>query len=131
MGLWGAWLWWRRRLDASALFQRAATLMAPAGFVAVLAGWIAAEAGRQPWVVQGVLRTSQAVSPLAGGQVGSSLLAFMIIYGIVFSAGVLYILRTVSRGPGGGEQPPERGRQAAGNPLAGVGDASATKGGTP
>jgi cytochrome d ubiquinol oxidase subunit I len=120
MGLWGAWLWWRGGLERSRLYQMAAFAMAPAGFIAVLAGWISAEVGRQPWVVYGVLRTADAVSPVSGGQVASSLLVFMIAYAIVFSAGSLYILRLVTRGPGGGEKPMQRGHQAGRNPLAGV-----------
>ena len=120
MGFWGAWLWWRGRLEKSRLFQMAAFAMAPAGFVAVLAGWISAEVGRQPWVVYGVLRTADAVSPVSGGQVASSLLVFMIVYAIVFTAGTLYILRLAARGPGSGETPMERGHQAMRNPLAGV-----------
>jgi cytochrome d ubiquinol oxidase subunit I len=122
MGLWGAWLWWRRRLEKSRLYQMAAFAMAPAGFIAVLAGWISAEVGRQPWAVYGVLRTADAVSPVAGGQVASSLLVFMIVYAIVFTVGTLYILRLVTRGPGSGETPMERGQQAMRNPLAGVAD---------
>jgi cytochrome d ubiquinol oxidase subunit I len=126
MGLWGAWLWWRGRLEKSRFYQMAAFAMAPAGFIAVLAGWISAEVGRQPWAVYGVLRTADAVSPVSSGQVASSLLVFMIAYAIVFSAGSLYILRLVARGPGGGEKPMERGHQAGRNPLAGVEDESGT-----
>jgi cytochrome d ubiquinol oxidase subunit I len=126
MGLWGAWLWWRGRLEKSRLYQMAAFAMAPAGFIAVLAGWISAEVGRQPWTVYGVLRTADSVSPVSSGQVTSSLLVFMIVYAIVFSAGSLYILRLVTRGPGGGEKPMERGHQAGRNPLAGVEDESGT-----
>jgi cytochrome d ubiquinol oxidase subunit I len=120
LGVWGAWLWWRGRLEKSGLFHRMTVAMAPAGFIAVLAGWISAEVGRQPWVVYGVLRTADAVSPVSGGQVASSLLVFMTVYAIVFSVGTLYILRLVTRGPGSGEKPMERGHQAASNPLAGV-----------
>jgi cytochrome d ubiquinol oxidase subunit I len=120
LGLWGAWLWWRGTLDGSSLFQRFAVLMGPSGFVAVLAGWVAAEVGRQPWVVYGALRTAEAVSPVAAGQVGASLLVFMIVYAIVFTAGALYILRLMARGPGSGEVPPERGKRAPGSLLATV-----------
>jgi cytochrome d ubiquinol oxidase subunit I len=131
MGLWGAFLWWRRGLEKSRLYQVAAFAMAPAGFIAVLAGWISAEVGRQPWIVYGVLRTADAVSPVSGGQVGSSLLVFVIAYAIVFSAGSLYILRLIARGPGSGERPMQRGREAMGNPLAGVEDDAGTGRGMP
>ena len=124
IGLWGAWLWLRRGLEKSRLFQLATLPMALSGFVAVLAGWISAEVGRQPFVVYGVLRTAEAVSPVADGQVAASLLVFMIVYAIVFTAGTLYILRLIAKGPGSGEQPPERGQRAPGSLLASVtGDA--------
>jgi len=100
--------------------------MALSGFVAVLAGWISAEVGRQPYVVYGVLRTAEAVSPVADGQVAASLLVFMIVYAIVFTAGTLYILRLIAKGPGSGEQPPERGQRAPGSLLASVTGATET-----
>jgi len=65
-----------------------------------------------------VLRTADAVSPVDTGQVGASLLVFMIVYAIVFTAGSLYILRLVAKGPGSGELPPERGDRAPGSLLA-------------
>lgn len=99
MGAAGAVLWATKRLDASKWFQRAAVAMGASGFVAVLAGWIAAEVGRQPYVVYGVMRTADAVSPVGAGGVAASLLAYMIVYAIVFSAGALYILRLMKRGP--------------------------------
>jgi cytochrome d ubiquinol oxidase subunit I len=120
IGLWGAWLWLRRGLEKSRLFQLATVPMALSGFVAVLAGWISAEVGRQPYVVYGLLRTVDAVSPVAGGQVAASLLVFMIVYAIVFTAGSLYILRLIAKGPGSGELPPERGHRAPGSLLASV-----------
>jgi cytochrome d ubiquinol oxidase subunit I len=129
LGVWGTWLWWRGRLEKSGLFQRLAVAMAPAGFIAVLAGWISAEVGRQPYVVYGVLRTADAVSPVSGGQVASSLLVFMTVYAIVFSAGSLYILRLISRGPGSGETPLGRGHQPMRNPLAGIADDAEPAGG--
>ncbi len=98
IGLYGAWLWARGRLDANRWFLRAAVLASPAGFVAVLAGWVTTEVGRQPWIVQGVLRTADALSPVSAGQVAISLLVFLIVYSIVFCAGALYILRLVGQG---------------------------------
>ena len=87
---------------------------------AVLAGWVSAEVGRQPYVVYGVLRTADAVSPVATQQVAASLLVFMTVYAIVFTAGTLYILRLMAKGPGSGEVPPERGKRAPGSLLATV-----------
>jgi len=100
LGLWGAWLIWRGGgPEKHPLFLRACILMGPSGFVAVISGWIVAEVGRQPWVVTGVLRTKDAVSPVTSGEVSLSLVAFMVIYAIVFSAGALYILRLMAEGP--------------------------------
>ena len=105
LGLWGAWLWWRGRLFTSRLYLRFAVAMGPAGFAAVVLGWITAEVGRQPWVVYGVIRTADAVSPVAAGSVGASLLIFLAVYAIVFTAGALYILRLLARGADAAEPP--------------------------
>jgi cytochrome d ubiquinol oxidase subunit I len=114
LGFWGAFLVWRGALERSRLFLEAAVLMGPAGFVAVIAGWIVAEVGRQPWVIYGILRTDQAVSPVGAGQVSVSLLAFIIVYAIIFSVGALYILRLIAEGPSpapvADTEPPLRGR---------------------
>jgi cytochrome d ubiquinol oxidase subunit I len=99
LGVWGAWLWWRGRLEANRWFLRACVAMSPAGFLAVLAGWITAEVGRQPYVAYGLLRTSEAVSPVGAGSVSTSLMAFMVVYAIVFSAGALFIFRLLHEGP--------------------------------
>ncbi len=99
LGLWGAILWVRGRLDRAWLFNGLSVPMGLSGFVAVLAGWVTAEVGRQPYVVYGALRTADAVSPVPGNQVAMSLLVFMVVYAIVFFAGALYILRLMGRGP--------------------------------
>jgi cytochrome d ubiquinol oxidase subunit I len=102
LGLWGGWLWLRRRLYEDRRFLRFAVAMGPAGFIAVLAGWVTTEVGRQPWVVYGVLRTRDAVSPVAASHVALSLLTYMAIYAIVFTAGALFILRLLDEGPAPG-----------------------------
>jgi cytochrome d ubiquinol oxidase subunit I len=100
LGLWGAWLIWRGGgPQTSPMFLRASVAMGPAGFVAVICGWIVAEVGRQPYVVYGLLRTADAVSPVGRGQVSASLLGFMVVYGVIFSVGVVYILRLMAEGP--------------------------------
>ncbi|HVY33905.1 MAG TPA: cytochrome ubiquinol oxidase subunit I [Caulobacteraceae bacterium] len=101
-GLWGAWLWWRATLETARLFLWFSTAMGPAGFIAVVAGWTTAEVGRQPYVVFGHLRTVDAVSPVGAGPISASLLAFVIIYALVFCVGVLYILRLIGQGPAPG-----------------------------
>ncbi|MGB3021745.1 MAG: cytochrome ubiquinol oxidase subunit I [Methyloceanibacter sp.] len=95
----GAVLWLMGRLYSTRWFLHAMIWASPLGFVAVLAGWFTAEVGRQPWVVYGVLRTADAVSPVGGMSVLASLILFVLVYGIVFGAGVYYIARLVRRGP--------------------------------
>jgi cytochrome d ubiquinol oxidase subunit I len=108
LGLWGAVLWITKRVDSAKWFQRAAVLAAPSGFIAVICGWIVAEVGRQPYVVYGVLRTADAVAPVQAGQVAFSLLLFIAAYAIVFTAGAIYILRLIAKGPDSDEPAPER-----------------------
>lgn len=99
LGAWGVFLIWRRKLFETPWFLRFAVAMGPAGFIAVLAGWMVTEIGRQPWVVYGVLRTADAVSPVTTGEVATSLLVYITVYAIVFSAGALFILRLMVEGP--------------------------------
>jgi len=91
------------RLYAWAPLHRFALAMGPAGFVAVLAGWITTEVGRQPYTVYGLLRTAESASPLAGPAVAASLTAFVVIYFSVFAMGTLYILRLMAKPPQAGE----------------------------
>jgi cytochrome bd ubiquinol oxidase subunit I len=104
------WARVRHRLYDWPLLHRFAIVMGPAGFVAVIAGWVTTEVGRQPFTVHGLLRTADSVSPLQAPAVAISLLAFIIVYFIVFGAGVYYILRLMSHSPHRGEQGPERGQ---------------------
>jgi cytochrome d ubiquinol oxidase subunit I len=78
--------------------------MGPSGLIALLAGWITTEVGRQPWVVYGVLRTADAVSPLSSQQVGTSLLVIIIVYFLVFGSGVYYMVKLMANGPLVGDQ---------------------------
>ena len=105
LGLWGAVLWLRGGPERSRLFLWSSVLMGPAGFVAVISGWTVAEVGRQPYTVYGLLRTAQSVSPIGRGEVSASLIGFLVVYAVVFSAGALFILRLIALGPqaAGGE----------------------------
>jgi cytochrome d ubiquinol oxidase subunit I len=78
---------------------RFALCMGPAGFIAVIAGWITTEVGRQPFTVYGLLRTADSASPLAAPAVGASLVAFVIVYFTVFGMGAWYLLRLMSKAP--------------------------------
>ena len=99
LGLWSLWLRYRGRLYAAPLMHRAAILMGPSGFVAVLAGWITTEVGRQPFTVYGLLTTAQSASPIDAAAVASSLIAFILVYFTLFGAGVFYILRLMNKPP--------------------------------
>lgn len=99
LGAWGAVLIWRRRVFDSPWFLRFAVAMGPSGFIAVLAGWMVTEVGRQPWVVYGVLKTRDAVSPVIASQVATSLIAYIAVYSVVFTAGAIFILRLMAEGP--------------------------------
>ncbi len=87
--------------------HRFALAMGPAGFVAVIAGWITTEVGRQPWVIYGLLRTAKAASPIQAPAIASSLIAFVIVYFVVFGVGIWYILKLMSHAPKPGEPAPE------------------------
>jgi len=98
-GLWSLLARVRRRLYDWPGLHRAAVLMGPSGFVAVIAGWITTEVGRQPWVVYGLLRTADATAPLDAPAVAASLIAFIVVYFAVFGAGTLYILKLMRKAP--------------------------------
>jgi len=89
----------RRKLYDWSLLHRFALVMAPAGFVAVIAGWITTEVGRQPFTVYRLLRTVHSASPLDAPAVGASLIAFICVYFVVFGAGATYILRLMGHAP--------------------------------
>lgn len=99
LGLWGAWARWRGKLHDAPWLHRAAVAMGPAGFVAVLAGWITTEVGRQPYTVYGLLRTADSLAPVDAPAVATSLVAFVVVYFFVFGAGTFYILRMMNRRP--------------------------------
>jgi cytochrome d ubiquinol oxidase subunit I len=106
LGLWflllgfsGVLLWRLGHLESHRLYLRLLNLSAPLGVVATITGWIVAETGRQPWVVYGLIRTRDAVSPISAAVVASSLVLFVIVYGVLFSAWLYFIFRILQRGP--------------------------------
>jgi cytochrome bd ubiquinol oxidase subunit I len=104
--LWGNWLKWRGRLYDQPLFLRVCQAAIPLGFVAVIAGWVTTECGRQPWLVYGLLRTADGVSPaLQGGDVLTSLLIYVVVYSFVFPAGLYFMLKIARGGPKDIEDP--------------------------
>jgi len=119
LGTVGAFLWWRKRLFETRWFLRFAGYAWPSGFIAILAGWIVTESGRQPYVAQGILRTADAVSPISAATVGTSLVAFAVTYLFVFSIGVYYIRKLIRVGPKGHAiEPPTPEHGLANRPLA-------------
>jgi cytochrome d ubiquinol oxidase subunit I len=103
LGLWSLLARLRGRLHQWRGLHLFALAMAPAGFVAVIAGWVTTEVGRQPWLVYGLLRTRDGLSPVGAPGVAGSLIAFILVYFAVFSAGILYILKLMGQAPGAGE----------------------------
>ena len=110
LGLWflllgfsGVLLWKLGRLESHRLYLRALNFSAPLGVVATIAGWVVAETGRQPWTVNGLIRTADSVSPIPTSVVATSLALFVIVYVVLFSAWLYFIFRLLQRGPA----PPE------------------------
>ena len=99
LAVWGAWARQRGRFYESRSLHRFALIMGPSGFIALLAGWFTTEVGRQPWVVYGVMRTRDALSPVSAEQVGLTLIIFVLVYCVVFGIGIYYILRLMHKGP--------------------------------
>ena len=112
VGLWGLWRWWRgKSTDALAndrLLLRAIAAATPMGFIAIEAGWTVTEVGRQPWIIQGVFRTADAVTPMPGLII--PFLTFTLLY-ILLGAIVVYMLRQhIVRAPAGGAEGTPNGR---------------------
>jgi len=96
----GLVLWKRKRLFDRPWYLRLCMLVSPLGFIAVLAGWTTTEVGRQPWVIYGLMRTSEGVTPsLTTSDVAISLATYVISYLIIFGAGFILLRRLVRIGP--------------------------------
>jgi cytochrome d ubiquinol oxidase subunit I len=113
LGLYSLWCRYRGTLYEDRLLHRSALLLGPSGLVAVIAGWITTEVGRQPYTIYGELTTAASVSPIAAPAVSASLMVFVGVYFLVFGAGVFYVLRLMGKAPrsgdaGGGRNTPLR-----------------------
>jgi cytochrome d ubiquinol oxidase subunit I len=86
--------------------------MGPSGFVAVIAGWVTTEVGRQPYTIYGLLTTAESASPLAAPAVAASLVAFVVVYFAVFGIGTWYILKLMAKPPHSGEASVAEAEQA-------------------
>jgi cytochrome d ubiquinol oxidase subunit I len=122
LGAWTLVARFKRGLFDWSLLHRVAVLLGPAGFVAVLAGWTTTEVGRQPYTIYGHLLTADSHSPLALPALAVSLAAFVIVYFVVFGAGVYYVMKLISRAPTAHEsEPPPAPQRAAGiTPASGL-----------
>jgi len=110
IGAWSLWSRYRGRLFEPGALHRSMVWMTPAGFVAVLAGWITTEVGRQPYTIYGLLRTADAASPVAAPAVAASLTAFVIVYCLLFGIGTYYLVVLMRQPPHPGEPGPEEGK---------------------
>jgi cytochrome d ubiquinol oxidase subunit I len=98
----GNLLRWRGKLESSRWFLWGTFLSFPTGFVAILTGWYTAEVGRQPWVVYGLLRTRDAITPaLTTNDVLTSLIVYIVVYWLFVSFGIYYIYKLLRDGPRG------------------------------
>lgn len=110
-GFWSLLLRRGDRLHTTPLFLKFMLCMGPSGLIALLAGWVTTEMGRQPWVVYGLMRTKDAVSPLTVGEMSISLVLFVLVYFVLFGTGITYMLKLVHKGP----QPHEAAPSAEGD----------------
>lgn len=105
-GIAGVVLRWRGALWRARWLQRVMVALAPAGFIAMLAGWLVTETGRQPFMVYGLTRTAEGVSPVSPALVITSALAVATVYLLVFGTGLIYMLRLLAKPPLRGEEGP-------------------------
>jgi cytochrome d ubiquinol oxidase subunit I len=109
---WAVWLARRRRLERNRLFLRATVLCIAAPFLANTFGWLLTEMGRQPWVVDGLMKTSQAISPNVGlASVAFTLAGFTALYTVLGAIDVMLVLRFARRPLAGDEEPPSSGHE--------------------
>ncbi len=101
---WGVWAWRKGHLSPERVATQRALMTAwmlsiPLGYAAVECGWVVREVGRQPWIIYGLLRTAQGVSPLPAGTVASSLVAYTVVYILLLLTFVIFARRILFQGP--------------------------------
>jgi len=89
----------RNKLESSPRFLKVMLWSMPLPYIALQAGWIVTEVGRQPWIVYGIMKTKDAVSPVATCQVGTSLAAFILVYAALGVVAFYIIRKLVVKGP--------------------------------
>ena len=116
LSVWGMVNWWRNRIDNNPLFLKACLFMLFMPFVANTAGWMVAEMGRQPWVVYGLLKTQDGVTPIVGaGAIWISMITFTVVYGVLAALG-FYLVHRFARPP----KPNEAARDESKEELSGT-----------
>jgi len=105
LALIGLWLRFSGRLYRRRWYLWSCFLATPLGFVATLSGWVVTETGRQPWVVQGLLRTAESVSAVPAGSVLTSFVLFVLVYNVLLVAFLYFTWRLIKAGPEEGPQP--------------------------
>ena len=94
------WAWLKRKNpEDNPLLMRILPWIIPLPYLANEMGWMVAEVGRQPWIVYGLMRTKDAVSPIAVSQVGTTLVAFILVYGLLGAVAVYLMLKYARKGP--------------------------------
>jgi cytochrome d ubiquinol oxidase subunit I len=100
LAFWGGYRWWRGQLREDDLLHKALMGSSLLGIVAVETGWIVTEVGRQPWLIQGVMKTSEGVSPgLTGAEATLTLAGFVLGYLALLTLYVYVVLRIIRAGP--------------------------------
>lgn len=97
--LWAGYLWWKKRLYDTPLFLKTLVIIQPLGFVATVSGWMTAEIGRQPWIVYGMMRTAEGVSPIAAGNVLWSIMMFGVFFAIIGATYLYFTVKALRKGP--------------------------------
>lgn len=116
-GLFTIWLWYKKRLFTTPWFQKWCLLMMPSGFIAVLAGWFVTEVGRQPYLVYGILRTKDMISPVNPQLVGITLVTLICVYTFIFGAAAYYICHLIKVGPKKGDWEETYGQHGTKHPA--------------
>ena len=90
---------YRNKLMEKTWYLKVMLFSIPLPYIALELGWVLAEVGRQPWIVYGIMRTSDAASPVAASQAATSLIAFILVYGLLGAVGFYLIWSTAKNGP--------------------------------
>ena len=110
--------WFRRKkLMESPGFLKVMVLAIPLPYLAIQLGWLVTEIGRQPWIVYGLVKTSDAVSPIAVSQVATTLIGFVLLYGLLGASGFYLIAQKAKKGPPADEETGSEGPETGARPA--------------